>query len=39
LGVTARAATLGEVTVQAYQSVGKIMFDGMQFRRSIGAPG
>ena len=37
LGVTARAATLGEATVRAYEAVGKIRFDGMQFRHDIGA--
>jgi phosphoribosylamine--glycine ligase len=37
LGVTARAATLEEATVRAYEAVGKIRFDGMQFRHDIGA--
>jgi phosphoribosylamine--glycine ligase len=37
LGVTARAATLEEATVRAYEAVGKIRFDGMQFRQDIGA--
>ncbi|MBS1791494.1 MAG: phosphoribosylamine--glycine ligase [Acidobacteria bacterium] len=36
LGVTARAATLAEATARAYEAVGKIHFDGMQFRRDIG---
>src|SRR5215468_7816929 len=36
LGVTARAATLEEATTLAYEAVGKIQFDGMQFRRDIG---
>src|SRR5262245_11047851 len=36
LGVTARAATLGEATTRAYEAVGKIRFDGMQFRQDIG---
>ncbi|MBO0725555.1 MAG: phosphoribosylamine--glycine ligase [Blastocatellia bacterium] len=38
LGVTARAATLEEATAKAYEAVGKIRFDGMQFRRDIGSP-
>jgi phosphoribosylamine---glycine ligase len=38
LGVTARAATLEEATAQVYQAIGKIQFDGMQFRNDIGAP-
>jgi len=37
LGVTACAATLEEATTQAYEAVGKIRFDGMQFRHDIGA--
>jgi phosphoribosylamine--glycine ligase len=37
LGVTTRAATLEEATVRAYEAVGKIRFDGMQFRHDIGA--
>lgn len=37
LGVTARAATLEEATARAYEAVGKIRFDGMQFRHDIGA--
>jgi phosphoribosylamine---glycine ligase len=37
LGVTARAATLEDATSLAYEAVGKIRFDGMQFRRDIGA--
>ena len=36
LGVSARAATLEEATTLAYEAVGKIRFDGMQFRRDIG---
>lgn len=36
LGVTARAATLAEATTRAYEAVGKIHFDGMQFRHDIG---
>lgn len=36
LGVTARAANLGEATNRAYKAVEKISFDGMQFRRDIG---
>jgi phosphoribosylamine--glycine ligase len=38
LGVTARAATLDEATALAYEAVGKIRFDAMQFRRDIGRP-
>lgn len=37
LGVTARAATLEEATALVYEAVGKIRFDGMQFRQDIGA--
>src|SRR5215813_2888765 len=37
LGVTARAATLEEATTRAYEAVSKIRFEGMQFRRDIGA--
>ncbi|HEX5084629.1 MAG TPA: phosphoribosylamine--glycine ligase [Blastocatellia bacterium] len=37
LGVTARAATLEEATARAYEAAGKIHFDGMHFRRDIGA--
>jgi phosphoribosylamine---glycine ligase len=37
LGVAARAATLGEATARAYQTVGKIWFNGMQYRNDIGA--
>jgi len=37
LGVTARAATLGEATRRAYEAVSKIQFEGMQFRKDIGA--
>jgi phosphoribosylamine--glycine ligase len=36
LGVTACAATLEEATTRAYEAVGKIQFDGMQFRHDIG---
>ncbi|HKQ78906.1 MAG TPA: phosphoribosylamine--glycine ligase [Blastocatellia bacterium] len=36
LGVTACAATLQEATARVYEAVGKIEFDGMQFRRDIG---
>lgn len=36
LGVTARAANLAEATDRAYKAVGKIAFEGMQFRRDIG---
>jgi len=37
LGVTARAATLEKATTRAYEAVGKIRFNGMQFRHNIGA--
>ncbi|HEV2668019.1 MAG TPA: phosphoribosylamine--glycine ligase [Blastocatellia bacterium] len=37
LGVTACAATLEEATAMAYEAVSKIQFDGMQFRKDIGA--
>jgi phosphoribosylamine--glycine ligase len=37
LGVTARAGTLAEATLRAYQGVSRIRFDGMQYRRDIGA--
>ena len=37
LGVTARAATLGEATARAYEAVGMIRFNGMQYRNDIGA--
>jgi phosphoribosylamine--glycine ligase len=36
LGVTARAATLDDATARVYDAVGRIAFDGMQFRRDIG---
>jgi phosphoribosylamine---glycine ligase len=38
LGVTACAAALQEATSRVYEAVGKIQFDGMQFRRDIGRP-
>jgi phosphoribosylamine-glycine ligase len=37
LGVTARAATLGESTSRAYEAGGKIRFDGMQYRKDTSA--
>jgi phosphoribosylamine---glycine ligase len=37
LGVTAWGATLAEARARAYLAVGKIQFDGAQFRRDIGA--
>ncbi len=37
LGVTARATTLAEATARAYEAVGKIHFDGAQFRHDIGS--
>jgi phosphoribosylamine--glycine ligase len=36
LGVTARAETLQEALGMAYESLGRIHFDGMYFRRDIG---
>jgi phosphoribosylamine--glycine ligase len=37
LGVTAWGVTLAEARARAYLAVGKIRFDGAQFRRDIGA--
>jgi phosphoribosylamine--glycine ligase len=37
LGVTALGATLAEARDKTYQTVGKIQFDGAQFRRDIAA--
>lgn len=37
LGVTGLGATLGDARTAAYRGVEKIRFDGMQFRRDIGA--
>lgn len=39
LGVTARGADLKESIDRAYAAVSKIHFDGMQYRRDIGAKG
>ena len=39
LGVTASAADLPTTIEQAYAAVGKINFDGMHYRRDIGAKG
>jgi phosphoribosylamine--glycine ligase len=36
LTVTGRASDFGEATARAYAGVGRISFDGMQFRRDIG---
>jgi phosphoribosylamine--glycine ligase len=36
LGVTATADTLDAALAASYQAVGKIRFDGMQYRRDIG---
>ena len=36
LGVTARAATLDQATELAYEGVGRISFEGMQYRTDIG---
>ncbi len=37
LGVSARGGTLKQALDRAYEAVGKIHFEGMQFRRDIGA--
>jgi phosphoribosylamine---glycine ligase len=37
LGVTARAATLGELTARAYEAVGKIQFYEMQYKKELSA--
>jgi phosphoribosylamine--glycine ligase len=37
LGVTARAATLGEARERAYQAASRIRFQGMHYRRDIAA--
>ncbi len=37
LGVTARASDLATANARAYDAVGNIQFEGMQFRRDIGA--
>ena len=39
LGVTAWAPTLQKAQEAAYKACDKICFDGMQFRRDIGAKG
>ena len=36
LGVTALGANLDAAVARAYEAVGKIAFDGMQYRRDIG---
>jgi phosphoribosylamine---glycine ligase len=36
LGVTAKGANLDEALEKAYQAVGEISWDGMQYRRDIG---
>ncbi len=36
LGVTARAASLEGATARVYEAVGRIRFEGMQFRKDIG---
>jgi len=35
LGVTARSETLESARLAAYQAVGRIRFDGMQYRKDI----
>lgn len=35
LGVTARAAPLGEATARAYEAVGKIRFYKVQYRKEL----
>ena len=37
LGVTSRGETLGEAIENAYDSIGKIGFSGMQYRKDIGS--
>jgi len=39
LGVTALAGKLSEAVIAAYEGVNKIHFDGMHYRRDIGAKG
>jgi len=39
LGVTATAEDLSRAIARAYSAVGKINFEGMHFRRDIGAKG
>jgi phosphoribosylamine---glycine ligase len=39
LGVTAKAPSLKSAVANAYEAVGKIQFEGMQYRRDIGARG
>ena len=39
LGVTAKAADLKTAVAQAYEAVGKINFEGMQYRRDIARRG
>jgi phosphoribosylamine--glycine ligase len=39
LGVTARGADLRTAVERAYEAVGKISFDGMQYRRDIAQRG
>ena len=36
LGVTALGANLDAAVTRAYEAVGRISFDGMQYRRDIG---
>jgi len=38
LGVTATGASLDAALTAAYQAIGKIHFDGMHYRKDIGAP-
>ncbi len=38
LGVTARDASLGVAQAKAYEAAGMIHFEGMHYRRDIGAP-
>ena len=39
LGVTALAGDLGAAVISAYEAVNKIFFEGMHYRRDIGAKG
>jgi phosphoribosylamine---glycine ligase len=38
LGVTTAGATLGDALAKAYEAAEKIRFEGMQYRKDIGAP-
>jgi len=36
VSVTARGADIDDVAARAYEAVGRIAFDGVQYRRDIG---